>query len=154
VARFFFMMRKADSQLEFDLDLATKESQENPVYYVQYAHARICSILRQAADKGVNKLPVINVDTSLLVAPEELQLLKSMDEFPEMIEEAALALSPHRVIFFLMELAGQFHSYYNRHKVISDDIALSQSRLCLMEALQIVFHNGLHIVGLTAPQEM
>jgi arginyl-tRNA synthetase len=154
VARFFFMMRKADSQLEFDLDLATKESQENPVYYVQYAHARICSILRQAEDKGVQKRPIIEIDTTLLVAPEELQLLKSMNSFPAMIEEAALGLAPHRVIFFLMELAGQFHSYYNKHKVITENIALSQSRLCLIEALQIVFHNGLHIVGLTAPQEM
>ncbi|MBA3006436.1 MAG: arginine--tRNA ligase [Proteobacteria bacterium] len=154
VARFFFMMRKADSQLEFDLDLATKESQENPVYYVQYAHARICSILRQAEEKGVKKLPVQDVDISLLAEPEELQLLKSMAAFPAMIEDAALDLAPHRVIFFLMDLAGQFHSYYNKHKVITDSIELSQSRLCLIEALQVVFQNGLRIVGLTAPEEM
>ncbi|MDO9042871.1 MAG: arginine--tRNA ligase [Desulfocapsaceae bacterium] len=154
VARFFFMMRKADSQLEFDLDLATKESQENPVYYVQYAHARICSILRQAGEKGVEKLPLPDVDISLLVEPEELKLLKSMAAFPAMIEDAATGLAPHRVIFFLMELAGQFHSYYNRHKVITDATGLSQSRLCLMEALQVVFQNGLRIVGLTAPEEM
>ena len=154
VARFFFMMRKADSQLEFDLDLATKESQENPVYYVQYAHARICSILRQADEKGVEKLPLPDVDISLLVEPEELKLLKSMAAFPAMIEDAATGLAPHRVIFFLMELAGQFHSYYNRHKVITDATGLSQSRLCLMEALQVVFQNGLRIVGLTAPEEM
>lgn len=154
VARFFFMMRKADSQLEFDLDLATKESQENPVYYVQYAHARICSILRQATEKDVQKLPVQDVDVSLLAEPEELQLIKSMAAFPAMIEDAALGLAPHRVIFFLMDLAGQFHSYYNRHKVITDSLALSQSRLCLIEALQVVFQNGLRIVGLTAPEEM
>ncbi len=154
VARFFFMMRKADSQLEFDLDLATKESQENPVYYVQYAHARICSILRQAGEKGVEKLPLPDVNISLLAEPEELLLLKSMAAFPAMIEDAALGLAPHRVIFFLMELAGQFHSYYNRHKVITDSIGLSQSRLCLMEALQVVLQNGLRIVGLTAPEEM
>jgi arginyl-tRNA synthetase len=154
VARFFFMMRKADSQLEFDLDLATKESQENPVYYVQYGHARICSILRQAEEKGVQRLPIKDVDISLLIEPEELQLLKSMAAFPAMIEDAALSLAPHRVIFFLMNLAGQFHSYYNKHKVITDNIALSQSRLCLMEALQIVLRNGLRIVGLSAPEEM
>jgi len=154
VARFFFMMRKADSQLEFDLDLATKESQENPVYYVQYGHARICSILRQAEEKGVPRLPLKDVDISLLTEPEELQLLKSMDAFPAMIEDAALDLAPHRVIFFLMNFAGQFHSYYNRHKVITDNLALSQSRLCLIEALRIVFRNGLRIVGLTAPEEM
>lgn len=154
VARFFFMMRKADSQLEFDLDLATRESQENPVYYVQYAHARICSILRQADDKGVHRLALKDVDLSQLTEPEELQLLRNMDSFPAMIEEAALSLAPHRVIFFLMTLAGQFHSYYNRHKVITDNIPLSQSRLCLMEALRIVLGNGLNMVGLTAPQEM
>jgi len=154
VARFFFMMRKADSQLEFDLDLATKESQENPVYYVQYGHARICSILRQAEEKGVPRLPLKDVDISLLTEPEELQLLKSMDAFPAMIEDAALDLAPHRVIFFLMNFAGQFHSYYNKHKVITDNLALSQSRLCLIEALRTVFRNGLRIVGLTAPEEM
>jgi arginyl-tRNA synthetase len=154
VARFFFMMRKADSQLEFDLDLATKESQENPVYYVQYAHARICSILRQAGEKGVARLSLPDVDISLLAEPEELQLLQSMAAFPAMIEDAALSLAPHRVIFFLMGLAGQFHSYYNKHKVITDSIGLSQSRLCLIEALQVVFQNGLEIVGLTAPVEM
>ncbi len=154
VARFFFMMRKADSQLEFDLDLATRESQENPVYYVQYGHARICSILRQAEGKGVRRLPLKDVDISLLTEPEELLLLKSMAAFPAMIEDAALSLAPHRVIFFLINLAGQFHSYYNKHKVITDNMALSQSRLCLMEALQRVLGNGLHIVGLSAPEEM
>jgi arginyl-tRNA synthetase len=154
VARFFFMMRKADSQLEFDLDLATRESQENPVYYVQYAHARICSILRQAQGKGVQRLPLKDVDISLLTEPEELLFLKSMAAFPAMIEDAALSLAPHRVIFFLINLAGQFHSYYNKHKVITDNMALSQSRLCLMEALQTVLGNGLHIVGLSAPEEM
>ncbi|MBW6521155.1 MAG: arginine--tRNA ligase [Desulfoarculaceae bacterium] len=154
VARFFFMMRKADSQLEFDLDLATKESQENPVYYVQYAHARICSILRQAEEKGVKKLPVQDVNISLLAEPEELKLLKIMAAFPAMIEDAALGLAPHRAIFFLMDLAGQFHGYYNKHKVITDDMGISQSRLCLIEALQVVFQNGLRIVGLTAPEEM
>ncbi len=154
VARFFFMMRKADSQLEFDLDLATKESQENPVYYVQYGHARICSILRQAEEKGVPRLPLKDVDISLLTEPEELQLLKSMAAFPAMIEDAALSLTPHRVIFFLMNFAGQFHSYYNKHKVITGNLALSQSRRCLIEALRIVFRNGLRIVGLSAPEEM
>ncbi len=154
VVRFFFMMRKADSQLEFDLDLATKESQENPVYYVQYAHARLCSILGQAGEKGVLKIAFAAVDPALLVQPEEMQLLKTMSAFPGLIEAAALELAPHKVIFYLMELAGQFHSYYNKHKVISEDKALSQSRLCLIEALQIVFRNGLAIVGLSAPDKM
>jgi arginyl-tRNA synthetase len=153
-ARFFFMMRKPDSQLEFDLDLATKESQENPVYYVQYGHARACSILRQAADKGVEVAAAADADLSLLAEPEEIGLLKLMGSFPTLIETSALELEPYRVIFYLMELAGQFHSYYNKHKVISDDAALSRSRLCLVTGLRTVFGNGLEILGLSAPEQM
>ncbi len=154
VVRFFFMMRKADSQLEFDLDLATKESQENPVYYVQYGHARICSIIRQAAEKGVEPVGVTGADLSLLQEPEELLLLRTMSAFPEMIENSALELAPHKVIFYLMELAGQFHSYYNKHKVITEDVPLSQARLCLAFAVKTVFANGLTMVGLKAPEQM
>ncbi len=154
VARFFFMMRKADSQLEFDIGLATKESQENPVYYVQYGHARLFSILRQAKEKGVELRSFEDIDAALLGEPEELQLFKSMAAFPAMIENSALELSPHKVIFFLMELAGQFHSYYNKHKVISEQKEMSEARLCLIEALRVVLKNGLEFVGLTAPQEM
>lgn len=153
-ARFFFMMRKPDSQLEFDLDLATKESQENPVYYVQYAHARVCSILRQAVEKGVALPTTADTDLSLLVEPEELGLLKQMGSFPTLIESCAMDLEPYRVIFYLMELAGLFHSYYNKHKVISDDGALSRSRLCLISGLRTVFGNGLKLVGLSAPEKM
>ena len=153
-ARFFFMMRKPDSQLEFDLDLATKESQENPVYYVQYAHARVCSILRQAVEKGVALPTTADADLSLLVEPEEVGLLKQMGSFPTLIESSAMDLEPYRVIFYLMELAGLFHSYYNKHKVISDDGALSRSRLCLISGLRTVFGNGLKLVGLSAPEKM
>lgn len=154
VARFFFMMRKADSQLEFDLNLATKESQENPVYYVQYGHARLSSILNQAEGKGVAKVGFEQIDASLLNQPEEIQLLKTMAAFPAMIENAALDLAPHRVIFYLIELASLFHSYYNKHKVITEDIPLSQARLCLVEGLQVVLKNGLEMVGLSAPEQM
>ncbi len=154
VARFFFMMRKADSQLEFDLGLATQQSQENPVYYVQYGHARLCSILRQAVEKNVIMPNRDDMDVSLLIEPEELVLLKSMAAFPAMIENAALELAPHRVIFYLIELAGQFHSYYNKHKVISEDNDLSRARLTLVRALQIVFGNGLRFIGLSAPEQM
>ena len=153
-ARFFFMMRKPDSQLEFDLDLATRQSQENPVYYVQYAHARLCSILRQAVEKDVELVPCAKADLSLLVEPEEISLLKQMGSFPTLIESCALELEPYRVIFYLMELAGLFHSYYNKHKVISSDEALSRSRLCLVAGLLTVFGNGLEIVGLSAPEQM
>jgi len=154
VARFFFMMRKPDSQLEFDLDLATRQSQENPVYYVQYAHARACSILRQAEEKKITIVAAKDGDLSLLTEPEEFKLLKQMGSFPTLIESSALELEPYRVIFYLMELAGQFHSYYNRHKVISDNDALSKSRLCLVSGLKRIFGNGLKIVGLGAPEIM
>lgn len=154
VARFFFMMRKADSQLEFDLGLATQESQENPVYYVQYGHARLCSIIRQAEEKGIASIPFEEVDKTLLDQPEDLILLKNMAAFPGMIESAALDLAPHRVIFYLIELAGQFHSYYNKHKVVSDDISLTQARLALVASLKVVLANGLEFVGLSAPDSM
>ena len=152
--RFFFLMRKADSQLEFDLDLATKESQENPVYYVQYAHARLCSIARMA---GENKMaPAGSNDKSLerLVEEEELALLKSMAEFPTLVSGAAHDLMPHRIIFYLMDLAGQFHSFYNKHKVLSDDRELSGVRLALCGALKQVLANGLHLLGVSAPEKM
>ncbi|OEU48671.1 MAG: arginine--tRNA ligase [Desulfobulbaceae bacterium S5133MH15] len=152
--RFFFMMRKADSQMEFDLALATRKSQENPVYYVQYSHARICSILRQAVERGFERAPVETIDISLLKQPEELNLLKTISTFPTMIESAALELAPHKTIFYLIELASQFHSYYNKHKVITENVALTQARLSLVESLRIVVKNGLDIIGLTAPEKM
>ena len=154
VVRFFFLMRKPDSQLEFDLDLATKESQENPVYYVQYAHARACSILRQAAEKLVAVVGCADADLTLLTETEEIDLLKLMSSFSTLVESSALELEPYRVIFYLMELAGEFHSYYNKHKVISENISLSQSRLCLVTGLQKIFGNGLTILGLSAPETM
>ncbi len=152
--RFFFMMRKADSQLEFDLDLATKQSQENPVYYVQYGHARLCAILRQAAEKGFVEPEFDVAESVLLSEPEELKLLKTMSTFPATIEGSALELAPHKMIFYLMELAGQLHSYYNKHKVITDDIPLSRARLCMIRALQVVLKNGLDMLGLSAPDRM
>lgn len=154
VVRFFFMMRKADSQLEFDLDLATKESQENPVYYVQYGHARMCSILEQAVDKGIERPAFGDIQQELLREPEEMDLLKTLSQFPAQIENAALDLAPHKVIFYLMELASQFHSYYNKHKVLTDDVELSRARLCLIDGLRQVFRNGLVFIGLGAPEKM
>lgn len=153
-ARFFFLMRKPDSQLEFDLDLATRESQENPVYYVQYAHARACSILRLAAEKGVELKAAEEADLSLLVEPEEIRLLKQMGSFPTLIQSCALELEPYRVLFYAMDLAGLFHSYYNKHKVIAEDEPLSRSRLCLVNGLRTVFGNVLKLVGLSAPEIM
>jgi arginyl-tRNA synthetase len=151
--RFFFMMRKADAQLEFDLALATRQSQENPVYYVQYGHARLCAVLRQAEERGVAG-DGTGADLDLLIAPEELKLLQTISTFPATVEGSALDLAPHRLIFFLLELAGQIHSYYNKHKVLSDDLPLSRARLSLVRALRLVLRNGLEMVGLSAPERM
>ncbi|MCF6289967.1 MAG: arginine--tRNA ligase [Desulfobacterales bacterium] len=154
VARFIFLTRKADSQLEFDLNLAARESQENPVYYVQYANARLASIRKQAAARGVDRGPLADTDLTLLSLPAERKMLKSMAGYADLVESAALALEPHRIIFFLIDLAGQFHSYYNQHKVISDDPELTRARLWLAHGLQQVFSNGLRVVGLSAPERM
>jgi len=157
VVRFYLMMRKADSQLEFDLDLATSEEKENPVYYVQYGHARLCSILRKALELGIKVPDVKEVDLTLLREPEEMQLLKRIASFGGVIESAARDLAPHRAIFFLMELAGDWHSYYNKHKVIDPENveqSVTDARLCLVTALQQVFKNGLEMLGLTAPEKM
>ena len=152
--RFFFLMRKADSQLEFDLDLATKQSQENPVYYVQYAHARLCSIERQAEELGIECPAGDGVDLSMLKEAEEYGLLKTMADYPQLVAGAAIDLAPHRLIFYLMELAGQFHSFYNKHKVLTDNADRSQARLYLCRCLKIVLRNGLTLAGLSAPQRM
>ncbi len=153
--RFFFLMRKADSQIEFDLDLAKKQSQENPVYYVQYAHARLCSIERQASEQGVVPGSVDDAGLpALLAEPEELALLKAMAAYPALLEGAARDLAPHRLVFYLMELAGAFHSYYNKHKVLGVATPLSQARLLLVGALKRVVRNGLQLIGLSAPERM
>ncbi|OGR05833.1 MAG: arginine--tRNA ligase [Deltaproteobacteria bacterium RIFOXYD12_FULL_50_9] len=152
VSRFFFLMRRADSQLEFDVELAKKESQENPVYYVQYAFARLSSIVRLAASRGVT--PDSEGLVHLLTLPEEIGLLKAMAFYPDLVVEAGLELEPHRIIYFLQDLAGQFHSYYNKHRVITEDEALTRARLQLAQGLRIVIGNGLRLLGLTTPEEM
>lgn len=151
--RFFFLMRKPDNLIEFDLDLAKKQSQENPVYYVQYAHARLCSIEKMAAEQGV---VVTSADQALyrLVEPEEHALLKMLADYPRLISGAAVDLAPHRVIFYLMELAGLFHGFYNKHKVLTADRELTGARLALCGGLKRVVRNGLDLIGLTAPESM
>ena len=156
--RFFFLMRKADSLIEFDLDLAKQQSQENPVYYVQYAHARLCSIERQAREAGLAVGCAEDADNAGLLArlnaPEEQALLKQLAAWPAWLSGAARDLAPHRVVFYLMELAGLFHSYYNKHKVLGDDPELSRARLVLIGALRRAFRNGLTLIGLSAPERM
>jgi arginyl-tRNA synthetase len=152
--RFFFLMRKPDSQLEFDLEQAKAQSQENPVYYVQYGHARLCSIERMAAEKEVTIPELSDTDLTCLLEQEEYLLLKTLADYPGMVAAAARDLAPHRVIFYLMELAGNFHSFYNKHKVITEDADLTAARLCLCQGVKTVLANGLRLVGLSAPEKM
>ncbi|WP_417910664.1 arginine--tRNA ligase [Candidatus Electronema sp. PJ] len=152
--RFFFLMRKPDSQLEFDLELAKAQSQENPVYYVQYGHARLCSIERLAAERGITVPELANVNLDYLREPEEYQLLKTLAAYPGLVAEAAADLAPHRIIFFLMDLAGQFHAFYNKHKVMTEDPQLTAARLCLCRGIKTVLANGLGLVGVSAPEKM
>jgi arginyl-tRNA synthetase len=153
-ARYNFLMRRSDSQLDFDLELAKRQSNENPVYYVQYAHARIESILRLAAERSIEPPAGADAELGLLTLPEELQLIKSITRFPEVVEGAAKALEPHRVTFYLNELAGIFHSYYNKNRVITDDPALSRARLFLVRSIGQVLRNALGILGVSAPEKM
>ena len=153
-ARYNFLMRRSDSQLDFDLEVAKKQSNENPVYYVQYAHARICSIMRTAVERGV-KVPAFHeADMGLLKLPEEILLIKHITRYPEVLEGSAAALEPHRFTFYLNELAAVFHSYYNKHRVISEEDELSRARLFLMKCIGTVLRNALNILGVSAPEKM
>jgi arginyl-tRNA synthetase len=153
-ARFFFLMRKSDAHLEFDLDLAKKTSNENPVYYVQYAHARIESIFRLAREEGIDLAEGSEADVSLLVLPEETELIKGILRFYTVIEGGARSLEPHRLTFYLVELVGSFHSYYNKVRVLKNEVSLTKARLTLLYALQQVIRSGLEIVGVSAPDRM
>jgi len=154
--RFFFVMRKADSQLVFDIDLAKQQSLDNPVYYIQYAHARICSIFENAAEKGLALPDPSSVaDVILLLnTPEELRLIKWLDSLPEIVDEAAREFEPHKIVYYLSELAGQFHSYYNKTKVVTDDAAQSAARLYLLARTRQVVRNALALLGVSAPERM
>lgn len=154
--RFFFVMRKSDSQLVFDIDLAKQQSLDNPVYYIQYAHARICSIFENASEKGLSvpdQAAASNLLT-LLITPEELRLIKWLDSLPETVDEAAREFEPHKIVYYLTELAGQFHSYYNKTKVVTDDPSLSAARLYLLARVRQVIKNALGLLGVSAPDRM
>ncbi|MBP1994965.1 arginine--tRNA ligase [Paenibacillus eucommiae] len=152
--RYFFTMRSMDSHLDFDMDLAVSQSNENPVFYVQYAHARICSIFRQAEEQGVALQQLSEIDLSMLSAEAELDLLRKMGELPEEITIAAEQYAPHRLIRYVYELASQFHSYYKAERVITDDAQQTQARLALLGALRITIASVLRLVGVTAPERM
>jgi arginyl-tRNA synthetase len=153
-ARFFFLMRKSDSHLDFDLDLAKRQSSDNPVFYVQYAHARVASIFAQAAKNGVDLGARETVRVERLELVEELDLIRQMIQFNDVLEESTRELEPHRMIFYLLDLAGEFHRYYNRHRVITEDIEMSRARLLLIESVQKTIRRGLEILGVDAPLKM
>jgi arginyl-tRNA synthetase len=149
--RFFLISRKADTEFTFDVDLALSQSDENPVYYVQYAHARICSVFAQW---GGDEARLNNVDLSALSSPREAALLAKLAEYPEMLQKALDELGPHQVAFYLRDLAGELHSYYNAERVLVDDEALKMARLALMCATRQVLRNGLALIGVSAPARM
>ncbi len=153
-ARYNFLMRRSDSHLDFDLEIAKKQSNENPVYYVQYAHARICSILKNAHERRYSVPRYGEIEPQLLKLPEEIMLIKYISRYPEVVEGSAQALEPHRYTFYLNELAAVFHSYYNKHRVVGEDAALSRARLFLVNAVGVVLRNALRILGVTAPEKM
>jgi len=153
-ARFFFLMRKSDSHLDFDLELAKRQSSDNPVFYVQYAHARVSSIFEQAVKVGVELGARDAVQVERLVLAEELELIRKLIQFNDVLEESVRELEPHRMVFYLSDLAGEFHRYYNRHRVITEDAELSRARLLLIENVQTTIRRGLEILGIDAPLKM
>lgn len=152
--RFFLISRKADTEFVFDVDVALAQSDENPVYYVQYAHARICSVLAQYSSDEAVLAQLQSVDLSPLTAPREASLLAKLAEYPDMLEKALDELGPHQVAFYLRDLAGELHSYYNAERVLVDDQATKMARLALMLATRQVIRNGLALIGVSAPEKM
>ncbi|WP_325175912.1 arginine--tRNA ligase [Paenibacillus profundus] len=152
--RYFFTMRSMDSHLDFDMDLAISTSNENPVFYVQYAHARICSIYRQAEEQGVVLKPLRDIDLTTLTTEHEYDLLRKMGELPEEIAVAARDYAPHRLIRYVYELASLLHSYYKAERVITEDPEQTQARLALLGAVRTVIANVLRLVGVSAPERM
>ena len=150
-ARFFYINRKADQHLEFDLDLAKEQSKDNPLYYIQYAHARICSVLRKAENEFED---FDSVELTLLGSEKEIEILKLLRQYPQLIERAAKAGEPHLLCYFLRDLSGVFHSYYNSEKFLIEDKELMTSRLFLLKGVKQVIANGLRVLGIKAPEEM
>ncbi len=153
-ARFFYAMRRSEQHMDFDLELAKKRSEENPVYYVQYAHARICNVFRQAEDRGIKFPRPDEADHSLLVETHEVTLLNRLSRYPEVVENAARACEPHQIAYFVRELANDFHSYYNAHRFIDAQDNVRAARLSLAAATGQVLKNGLDLLGVSAPEAM
>ena len=154
-ARFFYVMRKCEQHMDFDLDLAKSQSNDNPMYYIQYAHARICSVMRQLTEKKITHDSAdgaANLDK--LIESHETALITRLDTYPEIVEKAALSEEPHLLCHYLRELANDLHTYYNAHQFITDDVALRNARLTLITATRQVLLNGLKLLGVSAPETM
>ena len=152
--RFFLISRKADTEFIFDVDLALKANDENPVFYVQYAHARICSVIQQFVDKGGDPAALAGADVALLTAPSEAALMLKLADYPRMLTDATANLAPHDVAFYLRDLAGSFHSYYAAERFLVEDAGLTRARLALLTAARQVIHNALTVLGVSAPQRL
>jgi arginyl-tRNA synthetase len=154
-ARFFYVMRKCEQHLDFDLDLARSQSNDNPMYYIQYAHARVCSVMRQLQEKGFKFDPDNGLaNLALLTEPHETDLITRLARYPELIANAGQQHEPHQLVHFLRDLANEFHTYYNAHQFIVDETAIRDARLCLIQAVRQVIANGLKLLGVTAPESM
>jgi arginyl-tRNA synthetase len=156
-ARFLFLLRHYESPLDFDLELAKKQSNENPVYYVQYVHARISNILKKAQEQNYTYIAWNETFPDSINLPEEIELIKLLARYPEVVTQSALLMEPHRIPFYLKELAGAFHAYYHdrrKHQVISENAELTMARLYLVDAIRIVIRNGLTLMGVSAPERM
>ena len=151
-ARYFLTMRSPDTHFDFDMELAKQESQDNPVYYAQYAHARICSILKQAEERGIK--PSKEADYSYITNAKAIDLLKKVAEFETMIESSAVQRAPHRITNYIQELASHFHKFYNAEKVLTDDVEKTTALIALINAVKITMHNALDLVGVNAPESM
>ena len=154
-ARFFYVMRKCEQHLDFDLNLAKSQSNDNPVYYIQYAHARVCSVFRQLEEKSLHYDETVGLENvALLTETHEQALITKLSRYTEMIQSAAKNYEPHQIAYFLRELANEFHSYYNAHQFIVDDEKVRQARFALISATRQVIANGLKILGVSAPESM
>jgi arginyl-tRNA synthetase len=152
--RYFFLMRRLSSHFDFDMTLATKKSDDNPVFYVQYAHARTCSLLAHARQQGFTDADAAGASPALLSEPEELDLVRRIAEFPTLLMQTALFVEPQRITAYLEAFAAEFHSFYQKHRIVTDDRPLSCARLLLTFGVRNVIRLGLDLLGVSAPERM
>ena len=153
-ARFFYAQRKPEQHLDFDLDLAKSQSTDNPVYYVQYAHARVCSVFKQAKQRNIDTTGIYESDSTLLREEHERNLANALNKFPEIVATAATNLEPHHIVYYLRDVSNRLHTYYNAHNVLASQVELRNARLNLMDATRQVIANGLNLIGVSAPEQM